>query len=77
MMDEPKRLTLTIEGEFTAFELAALYSFIRGLDRDARHWKVFVEDPSGTTLREAMVMLRKMMPDVPGRHTEFAAFRKQ
>jgi hypothetical protein len=72
-----KKLTLTIEGEFTAFELAALYSFIRGLDRDARHWTTTVIDEEGTTLKEALALLKKMVPEVPGRQTTFEVHRKQ
>lgn len=76
-MSDAKRLTLTIEGEFTAFELAALYSFVRGLDRDDRKWQTTIVDKDGTTLKEALALLKKMMPEVPGRLTTFEVHRKQ
>ena len=78
-MDKEKRsLKLTIEGEFTVFELASLISFVRGIDRDDRNWKVFVEDPNGTTLKEAVELLEKALPPMPGRRTTpFEIFRKQ
>lgn len=73
-----KTLTFTIEGEFTAFELASITSFVRSLDGDDRHWKIFIEDKEGTTLKEAMKMLQDAMPPMPGRKTTpFEVHRKQ
>lgn len=69
-------IKVTIEGEFTAFELALLITCIRGIDCDERYWKVFIDDP-GSTLKEAEVLLRHSMPEVPGRTTIFTSHRKQ
>jgi hypothetical protein len=68
--------TVRISGEFTAFELASLVAFIRDLDHDQRHWEVTVST-GGEIIAEAEALLRKVVPEAPGRVTRFEAHRKQ
>jgi hypothetical protein len=77
MSDDERAITVTIGGRFTPFELAALVNFIRGLDRDQRHWSFTIHDKDGATLREAEELLRRIVPEVPGRETTFEVHRKQ
>ena len=73
------RVMLLISGEFEDHELTAMMMLLRSIDRrnPSRAIDVALHDLDGTTTHEAEKMLRKILPQVPGRETKFTIHRRQ
>lgn len=71
-------MKVTISADFDLFELAALISFIRGMDKHQpdRQYLIAIDD-TDATIEEAEAKLRALVPTAPDRKTNFIVIRKE
>jgi hypothetical protein len=70
---------IVIRGDFTEAEFARLVALIRGMD-DARpdaHFHIIAVAPEQHSLEIADQLMHRMVPEQPGRTTEWSTWRRK